>query len=94
MADTKKGTDSDASLVFIIGLITAGLTLGFGLRSLYWSFGLPHSAQNQQLALVGFSGLDNVSLLPAANYSFGLIVLGVIVMVTLNHFAWRYTDGY
>ena len=49
MADTKKGTDSDASLVFIIGLITAGLTLGFGLRSLYWSFGLPHSAQNLSL---------------------------------------------
>jgi len=94
MADSKKAPDGEASLVYIIGLITAGITLGFGLRSLYWSFGLPHTPQNQALALVGFTGLDNMQLLPAANYSFGLIVLGVIVMVALNHFAWRYTDGY
>ena len=94
MAESKKAPEGEASLVYILGLITAGLTLGFGLLSLYWSFGLPHSALNQALATVGFSGLDNVQLLPAANYSFGLIVLGVIVMVALNHFAWRYTDGY
>ena len=55
---------------------------------------MPHDTLNTSIAAVGNTGLDNLQLLPAANYSFGLIVLGVIVMVALNHFAWRYTSGY
>lgn len=94
MAEGTAAPEGEASLVYIIGLISAGLTLGFGLRSLYWSFGMPHDTLNTSIAAVGNTGLDNLQLLPAANYSFGLIVLGVIVMVALNHFAWRYTSGY
>lgn len=90
----KKTTEGEGSLVYLVGLLIGGLTLGFGIRSLYWSFGVPDTALNQDLAGMGFTGLDNLSLLPAANYSIGMIVLGVIVMVALNNFAWRYTDGY
>ena len=94
MSDEKKAPEGEASLVYIVGLITAGLTLGFGVRSLYYSFGMPAGTLNTSLATIGNTGLDNLQLLPAANYSFGLIALGVILMVALNHFAWRYTNGY
>lgn len=94
MAESSKPQNSEASLVYIAGLITGGLTLGFGLRSLYWSFGMPGNCLNCALDVVGSNGLDDLQLLPAANYSIGLIVLGVILMVALNHAAWRYTDGY
>jgi hypothetical protein len=94
MSEAQKSQNNEASLVYIAGLITAGLTLGFGIRSLYWSFGMPGNELNLALDAVGANGLDNLQLLPAANYSIGLIVLGATVMVALNHAAWRYTDGY
>ena len=94
MADSHATKNSEASLVYIVGVITAGLTLGFGIRSLYWSFGMPANELNLALDVVGANGLDELQLLPAANYSIGLIVLGVTLMVALNHAAWRYTDGY
>ena len=40
------------------------------------------------------SGIDNLGLLPAADYSIGLVVAGVLVLVVLNAGAWRRTGGY
>jgi hypothetical protein len=71
-----------------------GLLLGFGLVSLYYSFGWEGGPLNQDLAGVGFTGLDNIGRLGAADYSIGMVVAGVITMVFLNAGAWRKTDGY
>ena len=46
------------------------------------------------LAAVVSSGIDNLGLLPAADYSIGLVVAGVLVLVVLNAGAWRRTGGY
>jgi len=94
MSESNKTPEGEGSLVYLVGLLAGGLTLGFGIRSLYWSFGVPGTELNQSLDTMGNTGLDNLQLLDAANYSIGMIVLGVIVMVALNNFAWRYTDGY
>ena len=86
--------DTEGSLVYLVGLLTGGLVLGFGIRSLYFSFGWPRDCLNCDLAGVGFTGVDNIKLLPAADYSIGLVVAGVLVLVTLNAVAWRRTGGY
>jgi hypothetical protein len=92
---TEQSNDREGSLVYLIGLLSGGLILGFGILSLYWSFGWPgHECLNCNLAEVGFSGLDNIALLPAADYSIGLVVAGVLVLVVLNAGAWRRTGGY
>ena len=44
--------------------------------------------------MIGSTALDNVGLLPAADYSIVLIVAGLALMVFLNSRAWRYTAGY
>ena len=87
--------DSPSSLVHLAGFILGGLCLGFGIRSLYLSFGWAQApCLNCDLTHVGFSGLDNIGLLAAADYSIGLIVLGILVLVGLNAGAWRRTHGY
>lgn len=88
-------TEPEGSLVYLVGLLAGGLILGFGLRSLYWSFGWREdSCLNCDLTSVGFTGMDNVGLLPAADYSIGMVVMGVLVLVFLNATAWRRTGGY
>lgn len=91
---TQDQPDSEASVVYLIGLLSGGLVLGFGIRSLYWSFGWADGDLNRSPSAIGFSGLDNLSLLPAADYSIGLVVAGVLVLVYLNARAWRWTGGY
>jgi hypothetical protein len=87
--------EEQLNLEYLLGLPIAGLVLGYGVRSLYWSFGWAGAeCLNCDLARVGFNGIDNLSLLPAADYSIGLVVFGVMIMVTLNMFAWRRTGGY
>lgn len=92
MASTS--TTEESSMLYTFGLLGGGLTLGFGIVSLYWSFGVPGTAINQDFALVGFSAIDNLRLLDAADYSIGLVVLGVLIMVLLNAIAWKRTGGY
>jgi hypothetical protein len=88
-------TDSSSSLGYLAGFILGGLCLGFGIRSLYPSFGWSQApCLNCDLENIGFSGLDNIGLLAAADYSIGLIVLGILVLVGLNAGAWRRTHGY
>ena len=86
--------DTEGSLVYLVGLLAGGLVLGFGALSLYYSFGWPHDCLNCDLSQVGFTGMDNIKLLPAADYSIGLVVAGVLIMVALNAVAWRRTGGY
>ena len=95
MASDLSSTDREGSLVYLVGLLSGGLILAFGIRSLYWSFGwAAEECLNCDLAGVGSSGVDNLGLLPAADYSIGLVVAGVLVLVVLNAGAWRRTGGY
>lgn len=86
--------NEQGNLFYLFGLLAAGLVLGFGLLSLLWSFGSPTGPINQDFATVGFTGNDDLWLLPPADYSFGLIVAGAMFMVLLNATAWKRTGGY
>jgi hypothetical protein len=95
MVDQHHVTEQDGTWIYLFGLLAGGLALAFGLRSLYWSVGWPgEECLNCNLAEVGAHGVDNLALLPAADYSIGLIVAGVLVMVVLNAGAWHRTGGY
>lgn len=93
MTDTGE-TNEQGNIVYLIGLLAGGLCLGFGLLSLLYSFGAPFGSLNQHFEIVGFSGLDDLWLLPAADYSIGFIVAGLMAMVLLNATAWKRTGGY
>jgi hypothetical protein len=97
MATEATTTDDDTmgTVMFTAGMVIGGLVLGYGIRSLYWSFGWPgQEGLNQNLAHVGNTGIDNLGWLPASNFSIGCIVAGVLIMVILNAGAWRRTGGY
>lgn len=94
MTSEATAEDAEGTIVYLVGLLSGGLILGFGIRSLYYSFGVPGNCLNCDVARIGFSGLDDIQLLPAADYSIGLVVAGVLVMVALNAVAWRRTGGY
>jgi len=91
-----------SQIIYMAGLILGGLVLGFGIVSLYYSFGREArfggvgevGTLNGQFANVGFTGLDNIAVLSAADYSIGMVVAGVAMLVLLNANAWKYTDGY
>lgn len=76
--------------LFLVG----GLCTGFGILSLAWSFGYEGGPVNQHLGEVGYTAMDNLSLLPAADYSIFLLVVGVCCLVIANATAWKETDGY
>lgn len=87
--------EGPSSLLFMGGLLLAGLFLGYGIRSLYWSFGWPgKECLNCDLSAVGATGIDDLGWLPAADYSIGFVVGGVLLMLYLNGGAWRRTGGY
>ena len=88
--------EGGSNLVYIIGLLGGGLVLGFGIKSLYGSFGWAGGTLNGEGAFrtIGFSGVDNIGLLPAADYSIGMVVAGVLALVVLNATAWKRTGGY
>lgn len=94
MASHDHVMEQDGTWIYF-GLIAGGLTLAAGLVSLYWSFGWPgQECLNCNLAAVGSDGVDDLALLPAADYSIGLIVAGVLAMVVLNAGAWHRTNGW
>ena len=82
------------NLWYLFGLLGGGLILGFGIMWLPWSFGWKEGCLNCDLGGTGFTGLDNLSPLPAADYSLGMVVFGVLTLVALNAGAWRRTGGY
>jgi hypothetical protein len=95
MSAHSSSQESDGNVVYLFGLLAGGLILGFGLRSLYWSFGWREdSCLNCDFTSIGFTATDNLGLLPAADYSIGMVVAGVLVLVVLNASAWRRTGGY
>ena len=49
---------------------------------------------NQRISAVGYSGLDDLRFLSASDYSFGMVVAGVLILVFLNAGAWKRTGGY
>lgn len=94
MSDHGTSHASDPNLPYVFGLIGGGLSVGFGILSLWYSFGAPVGPMANHLGEVGFTGIDNLTLLPAGNYSIGFIVLGAVTMIALNAVAWRRTGGY
>lgn len=86
---------SDGNILHLVGLLVGGLVLSFGIMALPWSFGWEgHECLNCDFAGVGFTGLDNIGTLAAADYGPGLIALGLLTLIALNASAWRRTGGY
>lgn len=75
-------------------LIFGGLCAGFGVVNLYYSFGWAGGDLNSNHALVGFSGLDNIGLLPSSSLAIPAVVIGALCMIIANATAWKETDGY
>lgn len=75
-------------------LLTGGLMAGTGLLNLYYAFGWVGGDFNSDFSQIGFSGLDNIGLLPASTWAIPLVVVGALMMVLANAFSWRETDGY
>lgn len=95
-------SDSNANegnnLIYALGLPGGGLLLGFGILMLYYSFGYEVDGVQRNMAdnlsQIGASGIDNLTLLGAADYSIGMVVAGALTMIFLNAGAWRRTNGY
>ena len=73
---------------------STALLMGTGVVNLYYSFGWTGGDLNSNHALVGFSGIDNLSLLPDSNYAIPLVVIGGLCLIIANATAWKATDGY
>ena len=92
--------NEDGNIVYLFGLIGAGVLLGTGIVGLFYSFGFDAGQEsyrtplNSDAAAVGFNGLDNIGLLSAGEFSIGLVVAGILLMVILNAGAWKSTNGY
>ncbi|MBX2803619.1 MAG: hypothetical protein KTR31_38430 [Myxococcales bacterium] len=88
---------AEGNIWYLLGLLTGGLVLGFGVMNLPYSFGRTGpkgNCFNCEQAVTGFSAIDNITTLPAADYSIGMVVAGLLMLVALNAGAWRRTGGY
>jgi hypothetical protein len=85
---------NDLNLLHLFLLIFGGLLAGTGILNLYYAFGWTGGDLNSSVELVGFSGLDNIGLLPGGELYIGLVVAGALCMIGANATAWRKTDGY
>ncbi|MCB9664295.1 MAG: hypothetical protein H6732_09290 [Alphaproteobacteria bacterium] len=94
MSDTPDASPAPGSPLHVALLIAGGLSLGTGILFLIDSFGWAGGEFNKDFAQIGFSGLDDISLLPASQISFPLIVIGAICLIVANATAWKQTDGY
>jgi len=92
--------NEDGNIVYLFGLIGGGVMTGAGIVGLWYSFGFDAGQEsyrtplNSDMSAVGFSGLDNIGLLWAGEFSIGLLVAGILTMVVLNRSAWKSTGGY
>ena len=94
MSESQSETNPNASRLYAVGLPLGGLCLGYGIVNLYYSMGWGGGPMGQDFTGVGFSGIDNLGLLPAADYSLVFIAAGIAILVSLNRVAWRHTGGY
>ena len=92
---TSSSRETDGNLLYTVGLLAGGLVLGFGIMMLPWSFGWDGGeCLNCDFRGIGYTALDNLGTLPAADFSIGMIVLGFLTLVAINATAWRRTGGY
>jgi len=95
--DAHEHDEQPSNLTYLL-LPVGGILVGLGVVNLWYSFGAPDvdfdKGLNGNFQVIGSTALDNVGLLPAADYSIVLIVAGLALMVFLNSRAWRYTAGY
>jgi hypothetical protein len=80
--------------LYLALFLFGGLCTGTGIMNLYFSFGRPDGALNGAFAVTGFSGLDDIQLLDAADFSIPLVVVGVCCLIIGSAWAWKETDGY
>jgi len=85
---------NELHLFHLVLLIGGGLCFGTGVLNLYYSFGWIGGDMNSNFAQIGFSGIDNISALPMADFAIPLVAIGAIMMVFGNAIAWRETGGY
>lgn len=76
--------------LFLIG----GACAGIGLVSLMQSFGSPSGDLNQNFAVIGADGIDNIAAIGSFDYAVPLLVVGVLCLIFANAIAWRKTGGY
>ena len=88
-----KNPDTGNALFTALYLI-GGLLCGGGILNLYYSFGAGGHDLNGNFQAVGFSGLDNIAMLPLGTTSFGLIAAGIVCLVFANSRSWKETNGY
>lgn len=94
MASSEATTRDELHPLYLALFLIGGLCTGTGLLNLYWSFGWEGGDVNGNLAAVGNTAIDNVSLLPAADFAIPLVAVGVLCLVIANATAWKETDGY
>lgn len=94
MSEAHAETQPTVSRLYAVGLPLGGLCLGFGIVNLYYSMGWGSGPMGQDFTSVGASGIDNLGLLPPADYSLVFIAAGIAILVSLNRGAWRHTGGY
>lgn len=75
-------------------LLFGGLCFGTGVINLYYAFGWPGGDMNTDFSQIGFSGIDNIELLPPGDLALPLIAIGGLCLVIANATAWKETDGY
>lgn len=94
MSESKSESKSEMYPLHLLLLIGGGLSLGTGIIMLYDSFGWLGGDINSNFAEMGFSGLDNISLINNYGLAFPLLTIGALALVFANATAWRETDGY
>ena len=84
----------DVPYLYIGLFIVGGLCVATGIVNLYDAFGVPEGAMNRNLNVVGFTALDNLDLLPSADFAIPFVLVGLCCLVIANVTAWKETDGY
>ncbi len=75
-------------------LLVGGLLVGTGAVNLISAFGWVGGDINSDFSQVGFSGLDQIGLLPGADLALPLVVVGALCLIIANANAWKQTGGY
>lgn len=79
---------------FIIPL--GGILTGAGLMTMLFGWGIGQDGLDsaQQISQLGFLATDDVVLTSNGPIAFGLIIVGIVLMVAGNATAWKETGGY
>ncbi|MCB9765783.1 MAG: hypothetical protein H6739_38770 [Alphaproteobacteria bacterium] len=79
---------------FIIPL--GGILAGSGVMTMLfgWNIGADGKDSAEQISQVGFSALNELAMTSLGPVAFGLIIVGLALMVYGNATAWKETGGY